>query len=287
MDFFSETQMVAVSFIDQDGWWIRNGEVHVSKGTSLPPECIATIYTPSAQGMIGRFNNEAGTWVERKDNRGTPFWSIYGDQFVIDTPDGEVGIDFVTVEPPEYDHEKQEILFENGAWKIFEIRISQKYWDADQNEYLVSARYWECPANHTVNEPPTAESGFGIKLINGEWVALVDHRNKIFWDTETMEVHTVSELGVEPEPGWTEKEPIANSKWDGNDWIIEFDLWLDNVVRPERDRRLAACDYVMMPDYPIELTKRTEWEDYRSQLRDLPATLKAVVEFIPWPTEPF
>jgi len=41
-----------------------------------------------------------------------------------------------------------------------------------------------------------------------------------------------------------------------------------------------------MPDYPIDQNKRGEWETYRMQLRDLPATLTAVTDSVPWPSMP-
>ena len=41
-------------------------------------------------------------------------------------------------------------------------------------------------------------------------------------------------------------------------------------VRAERDKKLASSDYVMMADYPME--DKSDWEAYRQELRDLPAS---------------
>ncbi|BCS94881.1 hypothetical protein DSLASN_05130 [Desulfoluna limicola] len=71
-----------------------------------------------------------------------------------------------------------------------------------------------------------------------------------------------------------------------NEWIEDFERWINMAVRVQRDLKLEACDYIMMPDYPIDQSKRSEWEEYRKQLRDLPGTLTAVVEQIPWPLSP-
>lgn len=71
-----------------------------------------------------------------------------------------------------------------------------------------------------------------------------------------------------------------------DEWILDLNNWLDTVVRPDRDRRLKACDYLMMPDYPIDPSKRAVWEAYRAQLRDLPATLTAVTDSVAWPPSP-
>ena len=41
-------------------------------------------------------------------------------------------------------------------------------------------------------------------------------------------------------------------------------------VRAERDRRIAATDYLVMPDYPLDTDKLEEIKAYRQALRDLP-----------------
>jgi hypothetical protein len=41
-------------------------------------------------------------------------------------------------------------------------------------------------------------------------------------------------------------------------------------VRAERDRRITATDYLVMPDYPLDTDKLEEIKVYRQALRDLP-----------------
>ena len=48
-------------------------------------------------------------------------------------------------------------------------------------------------------------------------------------------------------------------------------------LRAERDRRLTATDYLLMPDYPISDDQLTAVQAYRQALRDLPAQ-----EGAPW-----
>lgn len=48
-------------------------------------------------------------------------------------------------------------------------------------------------------------------------------------------------------------------------------------LRAERDRRLTATDYLLMPDYPISDYQRAVVQAYRQALRDLPAQ-----EGAPW-----
>lgn len=52
---------------------------------------------------------------------------------------------------------------------------------------------------------------------------------------------------------------------------------LFQMLRTERDRRLAATDFLLMPDYPISGDQRAVVQAYRQALRDLPSQ-----EGAPW-----
>lgn len=56
-------------------------------------------------------------------------------------------------------------------------------------------------------------------------------------------------------------------------------------LRRERDQRLAASDYLMMPDYPASEAERDAWAAYRQQLRDLPESITDPAD-IDWPELP-
>ena len=62
--------------------------------------------------------------------------------------------------------------------------------------------------------------------------------------------------------------------------------WLDRVVRPERNRHLAASDWTQVPDSPLTTEQKQAWATYRQALRDLPAALAEVADPVPWPAEP-
>lgn len=61
-------------------------------------------------------------------------------------------------------------------------------------------------------------------------------------------------------------------------------------LRSERDRRLAATDYLLMADYPLSEGQRAVVQAYRQALRDLPAQSGAPWdgggEATPWPEIP-
>lgn len=61
-------------------------------------------------------------------------------------------------------------------------------------------------------------------------------------------------------------------------------------LRAERDQRVAATDYLIMPDYPLDDEVRAAVRAYRQALRDLPARVGAPWdgggEATPWPDMP-
>lgn len=59
--------------------------------------------------------------------------------------------------------------------------------------------------------------------------------------------------------------------------------WLE--IRHRRDALLRACDYAVMPDYPLTEDQLAEVKAYRQALRDIPETAgdPAAVE---WPAKP-
>ena len=61
-------------------------------------------------------------------------------------------------------------------------------------------------------------------------------------------------------------------------------------LRSERDRRLAATDYLLMPDYPLDDTLKGAVQTYRQALRDLlsqeGAPWDGGGESTPWPELP-
>ena len=61
-------------------------------------------------------------------------------------------------------------------------------------------------------------------------------------------------------------------------------------LRTERDRRLTATDFLLMPDYPISGDQRAVVQTYRQALRDLPSQdgtpWDGGGEATPWPELP-
>ena len=66
------------------------------------------------------------------------------------------------------------------------------------------------------------------------------------------------------------------------------------LLRIERNKLLAACDWVVLTDSQLSTTKKTAWKTYRQSLRDLPASASPKLDAngnldmssVTFPTEP-
>jgi hypothetical protein len=92
---------------------------------------------------------------------------------------------------------------------------------------------------------------------------------------------------------------IVNNETDYNDKVVYNDptkkpSWATvqagqdpeqwKVVRSERNGKLQASDWSVLPDVPVTPEKKTEWENYRQALRDV--TNQPDPFNITWPTPP-
>lgn len=77
------------------------------------------------------------------------------------------------------------------------------------------------------------------------------------------------------------------AQWSGTVWVVlpEYPAPLTDqqwpIVRAERNKRLAACDWTQLPDAPVDAAA---WAAYRQQLRDI--TNQPNPFDIVWPSEP-
>lgn len=66
--------------------------------------------------------------------------------------------------------------------------------------------------------------------------------------------------------------------------IITLETHLQ-LIRMERDEKLKATDWCVLPDSPLSPEKKDEVLLYRTKLRDLPRTITEIEE-VTWPTPP-
>ena len=65
----------------------------------------------------------------------------------------------------------------------------------------------------------------------------------------------------------------------------EYDTVLAASARQKRDRLIAATDYLVTPDYPIESDRLAKVKTYRQALRDVPEQ-SGFPRTITWPEKP-
>ena len=65
----------------------------------------------------------------------------------------------------------------------------------------------------------------------------------------------------------------------------EYDTVLAASARQKRDRLIAATDYLVTPDYPIEPDRLAKVKIYRQALRDIPGQ-SGFPRSITWPKKP-
>lgn len=79
--------------------------------------------------------------------------------------------------------------------------------------------------------------------------------------------------------GWQDAPPRPDgAEWRDGEWVVPP----PPDYRPERNQRLASCDWTQLPDAPVD---REAWAAYRQALRDLPETYSGTGP-IPWPVAP-
>ena len=219
--FFKQSQRVDVSRLSVEGWWLGNCIEHVAKGTALGADFTQVIYTPSTEGMIARFDRATKQWSDEiEDMTWKPFFDVYGREFVISEPDGDYPENAIKETPPAYDKEKQTVLYDNEAWTIFDIELGKSYWDSDANEFIISDFNFTLPKKHTFIEPPKADKGFAVRLVNEQWQQIEDHRNKsIYSCRDCTHSERVEKLGP-IKKGFTHHEPSTlYDEWINETWV--------------------------------------------------------------------
>lgn len=149
----------------------------------------------------------------------------------------------------------------------------------------------------TTTPPPDAiPKGYVARWTGSEWELVEDHRQHLdskgtkqggtpYWlpsegDDWQSQPRYTEDLGPLPDGAVTVRPERPAPTEDE----------LFQQLRAERDRRIAATDFMIMADYPIPADQRTAVQIYRQALRDLPAQEGAPWDGggkeTPWPAAP-
>ena len=283
----SKSVTLQVSRIHSLGWWLGNSDEHVASGTALGSDFTENVYSPSAAGLIGKYELDTDSWVEVEDKSNFEFWSPVGERFVIGIPDGDYPEWAIKENPPEYDKDTQTILHDVNKWIIHEIELGKKYWNSDANEFIVSDYNFTLPVNHTFKEPPETGEGFVARLNKGEWAKIEDHRDKtIFNCDDCSQSEDVIEIGP-IKINFTLDAPIAlQDEWIDGAWVTnQSDKYIADYDRVDDTRRALyrdTCD----PFFAEANVKRLQGDEQEAadiESQGLAARAKIQNEN-PWPT---
>jgi hypothetical protein len=108
-----------------------------------------------------------------------------------------------------------------------------------------------------------------VKLHKGQWFGWSDSKDKVYSNIVIHDDQYSKPTKASLESG------LVQAKDD-------FD-WQD--VRNKRDAMLRDSDRVMLSDYPIHEVGRTDWVDYRKELRDIPEDFDNADDVV-YPNEP-
>ena len=129
----------------------------------------------------------------------------------------------------------------------------------------------------------TLSTAWGAAFIAG--AAARGYECACWEDSETPDfhrrwVHTPADSPDNVAPKDTDVGGIAIYLTDA-----EYDTVLAASARQKRDRLIAATDYLVTPDYPIESDRLAKIETYRQALRDIPEQA-GFPRTITWPDKP-
>ena len=129
------------------------------------------------------------------------------------------------------------------------------------------------PANSVeLPELPAPRPGHVWAYRDGQAIEMSDHRGPCY-RTTTGERVEHAELGDLPEGLTPDPRPGPYHVWLSGAWVLDEAAQLaavQAVERSWRDARIAATDYLALPDYPLTEAARSELYAYRQALRDWP-----------------
>lgn len=99
--------------------------------------------------------------------------------------------------------------------------------------------------NETDKEPPITCDNEIAKWSDGSWTIVPDFRGKTYFDKTTRELQQITDVEIEPETNWTDKEPPMEPYYEFSesegDWIVSLPL-----LREFQKRQIhGACESEM------------------------------------------
>lgn len=126
-------------------------------------------------------------------------------------------------------------------------------------EDVLNGGYLPMAANETAEVPPEVGELQVARYLGGTWSVIPDHRGVTYYDTLTREQHTITEAGVEPESGWTDKEPPAESFYTydeiSEEWVFGLAIYRVLIISGLSTDSFARAE-LLFPEYKARNIER-------------------------------
>jgi len=144
------------------------------------------------------------------------------------------------------------------------------------------------PGYATIEAPPDVNDHAVAVFEAGAWHIAADYRGSIWWRQDGSK-YTIEALDIVPAETDVDHDPRPSvcHDFDGNEWILNRNRWLNSEIRPRRNQLLNEVDTIYCNADRWEsmtMEQKQAWREYKQALRDLPAIIDS---FNPvWPTAP-
>uniref|UniRef100_A0AB39C9V8 Tail protein n=1 Tax=Aliivibrio phage vB_Alvi_H905 TaxID=3234039 RepID=A0AB39C9V8_9VIRU len=172
---------------------------------------------------------------------------------------------------PEHNPINERCYFINNKWIKTELFIGRGYWDEEANLKVIKSVNQDMPESYSFIEPPEAEEGYAVRLVNNKWKQLEDHRGKLIYSiSDCTELEDVEHVGPIKE-GFTLKEPVTpHDEWIDDGWVTnESNRYIAEYNAVDELRRVAYRN-ISDPLYMESIRKESnglldEARDFKNQ----------------------
>ncbi|OCH33303.1 hypothetical protein A6E13_11195 [Aliivibrio fischeri] len=136
------------------------------------------------------------------------------------------------------------------------------YWDEKAQLHCIHSYPQELPESYSLIEPPEANKGFVVQLVDGEWQQIEDHRGQITFDCSDCTLYEEVEKVGKIKEGFTLSEPSTLfDEWIDNQWVTNQSNKhigdFNQVDETRRDLYSRVCD----PLFAEARVKRMQGKD--------------------------
>ncbi|WP_081301954.1 hypothetical protein [Aliivibrio fischeri] len=163
---------------------------------------------------------------------------------------------------PKYNKELERCYFIDSAWVVTSLFIGRFYWDEKAQLHCIHSYPQELPESYSLIEPPEANKGFVVQLVDGEWQQIEDHRGQITFDCSDCTLYEEVEKVGKIKEGFTLSEPSTLfDEWIDNQWVTNQSNKhigdFNQVDETRRDLYSRVCD----PLFAEARVKRMQGKD--------------------------